>query len=73
LRKSDAFTDGPFWAEQRRFATRHLKEFGFGKKNAEDVIFEETGELAKELKKKIFQVSKGFYVQILLRLHFYTT
>ncbi|KAK7791198.1 hypothetical protein R5R35_009364 [Gryllus longicercus] len=27
------FTDGAFWAEQRRFALRHLRDFGFGRRS----------------------------------------
>ena len=51
-------TDGPFWAELRRFTMRHLKDFGFGKRSAEGVILEETEQLMKEMnEKKVFQVS----------------
>jgi hypothetical protein len=52
------FTDGPLWVEHRRFTIRNLKDFGFGKKDAEGIILEETEELMKEIKeKKIIQVS----------------
>jgi hypothetical protein len=62
------FTDGPLWIEHRRFTIRNLKDFGFGKKNAEGIILEETEELLKEIKgKKVVQVSDHFAVQPLLR------
>jgi hypothetical protein len=52
------FTDGPLWVEHRRFTIRSLKDFGFGKKDAEGIILEETEELIKEIKEmKIVQVS----------------
>ena len=37
------FTDEQFWVEQRRFALRHMREFGFGRRLArlEDVMKEE--------------------------------
>jgi len=37
------FTDEQFWVEQRRFALRHMREFGFGRRFAhlEDVMKEE--------------------------------
>ncbi|GLH16248.1 Putative cytochrome P450 304a1 [Gryllus bimaculatus] len=41
------FTDGAFWAEQRRFALRHLRDFGFGRRMAcaEDTLRDEVEEL----------------------------
>jgi methyl farnesoate epoxidase/farnesoate epoxidase len=33
--------DGPNWMEQRKFTLRHLKEFGFGKNQMENLILEE--------------------------------
>ncbi|XP_068082183.1 probable cytochrome P450 304a1 [Anabrus simplex] len=27
------FVDGPFWEEQRRFALRHMRDFGFGRRS----------------------------------------
>lgn len=39
------FTDGPYWAEQRRFALRHLRDYGFGRRH--DALETETqGEIA---------------------------
>lgn len=54
------FTDGPFWAEQRRFSLRHLRDFGFGKKSLEGIILEEAEELIKELQYNDVQ-SNGFF------------
>ena len=44
-------TDGQYWVEQRRFALKHLKDFGFGKVGLEGVIQEEVEELVKQLTK----------------------
>lgn len=35
------FNEGEFWKTQRKFAIRHLRDFGFGKKTIESVILEE--------------------------------
>jgi hypothetical protein len=37
------FTDDRYWVEQRRFALRHMREFGFGRRfrHHEDVVKEE--------------------------------
>jgi len=35
------FSDGPIWAEQRRFTLRTLRDFGFGKAKMEELINEE--------------------------------
>ncbi|KAL6267703.1 hypothetical protein P5V15_000774 [Pogonomyrmex californicus] len=37
-RRGVLFTDGDIWRDQRRFALRTLKEFGFGKVTMEDII-----------------------------------
>lgn len=29
------FTEGPYWKEQRRFALRHLRDYGFGRRFTE--------------------------------------
>jgi len=47
------FTDGQNWSDQRRFALRHLRDFGFGKKSAEVIILEEARELVGRLKTDI--------------------
>ena len=43
---------GTEWKEQRRFALRHLKDFGFGRSSMEEIILEEFNELAEMLKTK---------------------
>ena len=39
------FIDGDFFREQRRFTLRHLRDLGFGRTSAEDMIHEEIREL----------------------------
>lgn len=55
------FSEGTFWVEQRRFTLRHLRDFGFGKKSVENVIWEE----AEDLFETVFR--KNDIVQV--RLH----
>lgn len=43
--KGILFQDGQEWQEQRRFALRHLKDFGFGKRSMESLIMDEVTEL----------------------------
>ena len=38
-------TDGPEWTSQRRFALKHLKDFGFGRSGLEGVIQGEVEDL----------------------------
>lgn len=38
-------TDGPFWAEHRSFATKHLRQAGFGRQPMETQIQTELKEL----------------------------
>ncbi|KAJ8882485.1 hypothetical protein PR048_014296 [Dryococelus australis] len=47
--KGVVFSDGPFWVEQRRFALRHLRDFGFGKTSMDNIMHEEVQELFKVL------------------------
>ena len=44
-------TDGQDWIEQRRFALKHLKDFGFGKVGLHGVIQEEVDDLTIYLSK----------------------
>lgn len=43
-------SEGPHWSEQRRFALRHLRDFGFGKKTMEGAILEDASDLITTLK-----------------------
>ena len=45
--------DGQCWNEQRRFALRHLKDFGFGRSSMEDLILDEAKELISDIKAEI--------------------
>ena len=44
---------GQSWSEQRRFALRHLRDFGFGKSSMEGLISDEAKELIADLKAEI--------------------
>ena len=44
---------GQSWSEQRRFALRHLKDFGFGKSSMEDLVLDEAKELINDIKAEI--------------------
>ena len=41
---------GDEWREQRRFALKHLKDFGFGKSSMENMICVEVTDLANHLR-----------------------
>jgi hypothetical protein len=41
---------GDEWKEQRRFALKHLRDFGFGKSSMEDIIQEEFIQLGEKFK-----------------------
>lgn len=40
-----AYNHGPEWTEQRRFALKTLRDFGFGKKSMEAIMHENVDEL----------------------------
>lgn len=46
------FTEGPFWLEQRRFTLRHMRDFGFGRRQDkfESHMLEEVSLLIEMLK-----------------------
>ena len=44
------FSEGPLWKEQRRFTLRQLRDLGFGKTSAEDLIREEIHELVEAIR-----------------------
>ena len=64
-------SNGEVWKEQRRFALRHLKDFGFGRSSMEDLILDEVKELVKDFKAKVsehdgeLQMSRAFNLNIL--------
>ncbi|XP_065162039.1 probable cytochrome P450 303a1 [Atheta coriaria] len=43
-------TDEQFWVEQRRFILRHLREFGFGKRNMSEMIEAEADVMVNHIK-----------------------
>lgn len=44
------FQEGSEWHEQRRFALRNLRDFGFGKTSMEEMIMDEVKELIQGIK-----------------------
>ncbi|EFA01264.1 cytochrome P450 15A1 [Tribolium castaneum] len=46
------FSDGQFWQKQRKFSMQHLRNFGFGRKEMEEKIEEETKDLIAVFKKQ---------------------
>ncbi|EEZ99196.1 cytochrome P450 304E1 [Tribolium castaneum] len=48
------FTDGPVWKQQRRFALRHMRDYGFGRRseNMENLAHQETNYLIDFLTKE---------------------
>lgn len=47
-RKGILLTDGTFWADQRRFIVRHLKEFGYARRGMVEMIQNEAEHLFKD-------------------------
>ena len=43
---------GQSWTEQRRFAIRNLRDFGFGKKDMEGLIMDEVKEILEWIKNR---------------------
>ncbi|XP_063920154.1 methyl farnesoate epoxidase-like isoform X2 [Zophobas morio] len=46
------FSDGQLWQKQRKFSLQHLRNFGFGRKEMEEKIVEETRDLITVFKKQ---------------------
>lgn len=56
------FSNGKQWSEQRRFALRTLRDFGFGKQKMEDVIDDQVNQLCSILESKHGQPMSVFGV-----------
>ncbi|TRY72026.1 hypothetical protein TCAL_09973 [Tigriopus californicus] len=56
------FSKGKQWSEQRRFALRTLRDFGFGKQKMEEVIDEQVNQLCSVLESKHGQPMSVFGV-----------
>lgn len=46
-------TDSEFWKEQRRFSLRHLREFGFGRRDMSAMVEEEAENIIKYFKERM--------------------
>lgn len=57
------FAEDQSWTEQRRFAIRHLRDFGFGKRSSECVILEEAEELFENVfrRNSVVQVQPSYF------------
>lgn len=53
FRQGLMMTDQSFWHEQRRFIVRHLREFGFGRRNMSAMIEDEAEQMVEHFRKKI--------------------
>jgi len=58
LLKGVVFVDGEFWSEQRKFATRHLRNLGLSGNALENIILQEVDALVKELNQKCSSQTK---------------
>lgn len=52
-------TDSDLWKEQRRFSLRHLRDFGFGRRDMSVMIEEETENMVKYLEELIRNSEEG--------------
>ncbi|XP_017774947.1 PREDICTED: probable cytochrome P450 303a1 [Nicrophorus vespilloides] len=52
-RKGVLLTDEAFWTEQRKFILRHLREFGFGKRNMSEMIEQEAEVMVNHIKEQM--------------------
>jgi len=62
------FSNGLYWREQRRFLSKNLKDFGFGKSSLETLIEEEILKLCKYLKNESKDGSIPIHVMQPLKL-----
>lgn len=60
------FANGELWKEMRRFALTTLRDFGMGKRMAEDKILEECHHLIQ-----IFAEHKGMKLKVLTTIIFF--
>lgn len=49
------FSDGLLWKKQRKFSLKHLRNFGFGRREMEEKIYEETRTFIEILKDRCSQ------------------
>ena len=69
-------SQGETWKQQRKFAIKNLGDFGFGKSNMEELVWEETEKFCESLKERLgtpVQVSGLFNITLLNSLWRITT
>nr|QYV43140.1 methyl farnesoate epoxidase / farnesoate epoxidase [Colaphellus bowringi] len=62
------FSDGPLWKNQRKFSLQHFRNFGFGRKEMEEKIHEETKtliEIFEETASEPILMHKAFDISVL--------
>ncbi|KAK9712229.1 Cytochrome P450 [Popillia japonica] len=64
LRQGLIMTDQSFWHEQRRFIVRHLREFGFGRRNMSAMIEDEAQLMVEHFKENIVEKNGYGIVQM---------
>lgn len=69
MRRGVLLTDSDFWADQRRFIVRHLKDFGFARRGMTDICHFEAESMFEDLM-KLVKANRNQPVQVEFRGRF---